>query len=237
MDGADPLLQQQIAYYRARAGEYDEWFYRQGRYDQGEELNRQWFADVSEAEQALADFAPTGRVLELACGTGLWTNQLVRSAGQVTAVDAAPEVLAINRARVDGASVRYQQADLFRWQPDERYDVVFFSFWLSHVPPERFAPFWRMVGQALAPGGRVFFMDSLYAQAGTARDQRLAGPEATTSLRRLNDGREYQIVKVFYQPEELAVRLRELGWHAAVHAARHGLLFYGHAALAPAPAR
>lgn len=30
------ILQEQIQYYRDRASEYDEWFFRQGRYDRGE---------------------------------------------------------------------------------------------------------------------------------------------------------------------------------------------------------
>ena len=47
------LLAEQIAYYRARATEYDEWFLRLGRYDRGEEQNRQWFAEVEQAREAL----------------------------------------------------------------------------------------------------------------------------------------------------------------------------------------
>jgi len=50
--------------------------------------------------RALGEFAPQGRVLELACGTGLWTGELVRYAERVVAVDAAPEVLEINRQRL-----------------------------------------------------------------------------------------------------------------------------------------
>lgn len=229
MAEAEGLLGEQIAYYRARAEEYDEWFLRRGRYDRGEELNRRWFADVAEAERALAAFRPAGRVLELACGTGLWTRHLAAHAASVTALDASAEVLAINRARVGEAPVRYQQADLFGWEPDGRYDVVFFSFWLSHVPPGRFAGFWELVRRCLAPGGRVFCMDSLYDQGSTAVDQRLEGPEATTVTRRLNDGREFRIVKVFYRPEELATRLGERGWQADIAAAANGLLFYGSA--------
>ena len=63
----------------------------------------------------------------------------------MTAVDASPEVLGINRARLREArreiSVRYVEADLFDWRPDAAYDAVFFEFWLSHVPPERFERF------------------------------------------------------------------------------------------------
>jgi demethylmenaquinone methyltransferase/2-methoxy-6-polyprenyl-1,4-benzoquinol methylase len=212
IDQPDAILAEQIAYYRERAGEYDEWFLRRGRYDQGPELNRQWFAEVAEVRQALERDAPYGRVLELACGTGWWTEQLARHATCITAVDASPEVVAINRRRVRSTAVSYEIADLFAWTPSAQYDLVFFGFWLSHVPAERFVAFWELVRGALAPGGRVFFIDSRYAQSSTARDQPLEGIDAVTLSRRLNDGREYRIVKVFYAPDELAHRLRGLGW-------------------------
>jgi SAM-dependent methyltransferase len=212
----DDLIAGQIEYYRARAGEYDDWFFRRGRYDRGPEATREWFAEVEEVRAALDAFGAAGRVLELAGGTGLWTQQLADHAGQLTVVDSSEEVLAINRERVGGDRARYLQADLFSWEPDQRYDVVFFAFWLSHVPPERFDSFWELVARCLRPGGRVFFVDSLYTEASTAGDHRLRGPEATQVLRRLNDGREFEIVKVFYRPEELRTRLTRLGWNLAV---------------------
>jgi trans-aconitate methyltransferase len=60
----------------------------------------------------------------------------------VTALDAAPEMLALARNRVADPRVKFVCADLFTWRPDRRYDVVFFGFWLSHVPLERFAALW-----------------------------------------------------------------------------------------------
>ncbi|MDI7276169.1 MAG: class I SAM-dependent methyltransferase [Anaerolineae bacterium] len=212
----DLLLQEQIAYYAARAAEYDEWFLRQGRYDRGPELNRRWFEEVAEVRKALAAFAPAGQVLELACGTGLWTERLLQHATSVTAVDAVPEVLALNRARLRSPRVRYVQADIFRWRPAERYDVVFFAFWLSHVPPERFVAFWELVDAALAPQGRVFFVDSRYEPTSAATDHRLGPRTGTTATRRLNDGRTFRIVKVFYDAAELSQRLEGLGWRLGV---------------------
>jgi demethylmenaquinone methyltransferase/2-methoxy-6-polyprenyl-1,4-benzoquinol methylase len=103
-------------------------------------------------------------------------------------------------------------------EPDALFDTVFSVFWLSHVPPQRFEDFWNVVRTALAPGGRVFFVDSLYSPQGTAVDQRLEGEQATTLTRRLNDGREFRIVKVYYQPIELEARLRRMGWDVAVSA-------------------
>jgi ubiquinone/menaquinone biosynthesis C-methylase UbiE len=115
---------------------------------------------VATVAAALDAFAPTGKVLELAGGTGWWTQQLAETADRLTVVDSSPEVLELNRERVGRPDVRYEVADLFEWRPDAAYDVVFFSFWLSHVPRTRFRDFWSLVRSCLAPSGRVFLIDN-----------------------------------------------------------------------------
>ncbi|HTA15522.1 MAG TPA: class I SAM-dependent methyltransferase [Solirubrobacteraceae bacterium] len=211
-DTIERLLSEQSHYYRERAGEYDDWWLRRGRYDHGPESNGRWFADAAEAQAVLDRFAPTGEVLELACGTGLWTERLVDHADRVTAVDGSAEMLELCRARVHGHNVRHIEADLFAWEPDRSYDVCFFSFWLSHVPEERFEAFWEKLKRALAPGGRVFFIDSSRHDLASAVDHELPDPDDPTMLRRLADGSEYRIVKRFYELEPLRRRLAELGW-------------------------
>jgi demethylmenaquinone methyltransferase/2-methoxy-6-polyprenyl-1,4-benzoquinol methylase len=171
---------------------------------------------VDQVAATLAGLGELGSVLELAAGTGQWTGRLLARATSVHCVDASPEVLELNRERVqpERRSVTYELADLFAWAPGRRYDTVFFGFWLSHVPAERFEPFWTMVEAALAPGGRVFFVDSLAHETSTARDHVLeAGGEVT---RRLNDGREFRIVKRFFEPAGLERRLADLGWDVSV---------------------
>ena len=74
----------------------------------------------------------------------------------------SPEVIAINRTRVDRPNVDYVVADLFAWTPPQRYDLVLMSFWLSHVPDARFDAFWAMVRSALAPGGYAYVIDSAH---------------------------------------------------------------------------
>ncbi len=214
---AEPLLREQLDYYRARAAEYDAWWERRGGYDHGAGWNARWRAEVRAARDALARFRPAGHVLELACGTGWWTAELVKHADRVTALDASPEVLALNRARVGTGRVRHVRAEIFGWRPDRRYDAVFFSFWLSHVPPERFTAFWDTVRAALRPGGRVFFLDSLGPETPADADGRpLPGAHGTVAVRRLADGRAFRIVKVFYDPAGLRERLRGLGWEVEV---------------------
>jgi SAM-dependent methyltransferase len=225
----DNLLRQQIDYYRARAHEYDEWFFRRGRYDRGPELNQRWFDQIEEVQRALDEFRPAGRVLELACGTGLWTQRLLDHAHCITAVDAAPEMLALNHQRVQSSRVRYVHADLFRWRPVEQYNVVFFSFWLSHVPPRRFKKFWELVRLSLEPDGRVFFLDSLHEPTSTAVDHDVPDPRDIIVSRRLNDGRTFQICKVFYQPDELSTMLDHIGWQTQVRRTTDYFL-YGQAA-------
>jgi SAM-dependent methyltransferase len=164
--------------------------------------------------ETLDALAPSGDVLEVACGPGLFTEWLATRARSLTAVDASAAMLARNREAVGDDRVTYVEADLFAWQPDRTYDTVFFGFWLSHVPRPALAPFFAMLGDALAPGGRVLFVDE---------DDRCAeradahGTDAVpTATRRLRDGRAFDIVKVFWTPTDLARTLADLGWETDV---------------------
>ncbi len=220
------LIEEQIEYYRVRAPEYDEWFERRGIYDLGDEWNRRWVDEVDEVERALAAQAPLGRVLELASGTGWWTQRLTRLSSEVTAVDASDETIAIARSRAPDA--RFVRANIFEWEPDQTYDFVFFSFWISHVPAERFEDFWKLLDRAVAPGGRVFFIDNLrttsqeLVRTFLQRDDREDGVVTRT----LNDGREFRAVKIYYDPDELTERVRALGWDSRLRATEN-FFYYG----------
>ncbi len=194
------LLDEQVGYYSALAGDY---------LDQGLDL-----PGGDEVAEALEAFRPAGSVLELACGPGTWTGQLLRHATDVTAVDASPEMLAIAAARIRDERVRFVQADLFTWVPDRRYDVVFVGFWLSHVPLERFDSFWSLVAEGLREDGRVFFADDAYRTP----DELVEGPSSSTIRRRLDDGTQYRLVKVPHTPPDLQERLGRIGWDIKVTA-------------------
>ncbi|MFE7561449.1 class I SAM-dependent methyltransferase [Kitasatospora sp. NPDC057500] len=205
----DRLLSEQRAYYRALAPDYPD--------------HLRDLPGGAELSEALDAFRPAGSVLELACGPGTWTPRLLRHAGDLTAVDASPEMLAIAASRVPaGAPVRFVEADLFGWEPDRRYDVVFMGCWLSHVPAGRFEAFWSLVAAALAPRGRVFLVDDRYRNP----EELVEGPASSTIERHTPDGTAYRIVKVPYEPAELEKRLRGLGWAITVTPTA-GPLFWG----------
>ena len=203
------LLESQRRFYDLRAPDYAEPTKLTDRKHRG-------LMPSAEVRALVDEFAPTGDVLELACGAGSFTRELLRHATTLTAIDGSTRMLELNREIVNDPSVEYHHVDLFDWWPDRTYDAVFFGFWLSHVPPTRFETFWTMVRACLRPGGRVAFVDE---------DPRARGHELVHSdgdvpiaVRTLADGTHYEIVKVFWDPIELEERLTELGWSPSVRA-------------------
>jgi ubiquinone/menaquinone biosynthesis C-methylase UbiE len=196
----DPILDEQLAYYRARAPEYDASVAGVTRL-------------VARATPLLQRMGPRQQVLELACGTGTWTHVLLTIGQEITAIDAAPEMLQIARQKLGATAVRYEQANLFHWEPRHVYDLVFCADWVSHVPPGRLDAFLEQVRRAVRPQGHLVIIDQY---APTAEDQRLATGDIYAT-RPLRDGRCFTIVKVFYDLMLLQDKLRNLGFAVAVH--------------------
>ena len=216
-EAGERAIADQIAYYRARAPEYDEEFAA---------------AHDPALVAALDDAAPRGRVLELACGTGAWTESLVtHPVESILAVDAAPEMLELHARRIHDPRVVRLQADLFRWKPPDRYDFVTFAFWLSHVPPARFEAFWRMVAGALDEGGRAFFVDQ--DDHGLEFENPSDDADYPTVERQLQSGAKMTAIKIYHRPAELQASLAALGWQSRVEAVPGGL-FWGVATPGPA---
>lgn len=205
-----------IAYYRARAAEYDQWWNRQGRYNRGADLNDRWFRERQQVYSAFDAIAFSGHVLELAPGTGTWTRRLAHMADSVTAIDASPEMLELNRANVAGDNIRRIVADLFEWSPDRIYDGVVFGFWISHVPAERLATFLQTVAGAVRAGGPIFFVDGLKEPSSTAADHVLPKETEQIMTRNLNDGRAFGIVKCFHDLRALMNICNDAGFQITV---------------------
>ncbi|HEY7091623.1 MAG TPA: methyltransferase domain-containing protein [Ktedonobacterales bacterium] len=200
----EPVLQEQARYYRERAAEYDATALGNDGADAhplGQEL-RAWPANI------MARLAPCEQALELACGTGIWTHPLLSVARRILAVDASPEMLALNRAKVADARVRYQLADLFVWEAEAPVDLAFAALWFSHVPSERLPPMLSALRRAVRPGGQLCIIDepdSSPVRPPTAEDPNL-------EMRELRDGRQFQIVKIYHSPQRLAALCEDAGF-------------------------
>ena len=198
-----------LAYYEARAPEYDDWYLRRGRYERGPVHDAAWNAELDMAGRWLDERPIAGEIVELAAGTGWW-SPLLASKGELSMYDAAAAPLEHARERLVAHHLRAHLHVRDAWaEPDRAVDAVFTGFWLSHVPRARLDEFLRLVRRWLKPGGTFAFIDSLLDPQSSAADH--PPPTDDTSVRRLDDGREFTIVKVYYEPDELEEALVRAG--------------------------
>jgi SAM-dependent methyltransferase len=197
-------------YYAARAAEYDDWYLRRGRYSHGQAADNEWAAELDQAETWLNGIPIDGDIVELAAGTGWWSPVLAAK-GTLTIYDANPEPLAIASERLAGLgrAARIEVRDAWA-APDRKVDALFMGFWLSHVPRERLAEFLAICRQWLKDGGTLAFIDSRLDPQSSATDH--ATPRDDLSTRKLNDGREFTIPKIYWQPDELVSALGRAGF-------------------------
>ena len=204
MDPDRDLIDEQIAYYRARAGEYDATL--DCRRATRSRPMRTASAPRSEPSRRAAG------CWRLAAGTGQWTGLLAEFADELLVTDASPEMLELNRARVgERSNVRYHLADALSLSAARRYDVVFFGFW-GDLPGSWHPP--------VASSSSTRPSTTLWEEAWIDR-------EAGIVSRPLTDGSVHRAVKVLWRPDDLANRLGELGWDASVQGS--GPFYWGSA--------
>ena len=199
-----------VDYYEARAPEYDDWYLRRGRYARGAIDDAVWNAELDAAGRWLDGLPWSGEIVELAAGTGWW-SPLLASRGELSLYDTSAAALDKARERLVAHGLRAHLHVRDAWDaPDRDVDGLFMGFWLSHVPRARLAEFLDVCRSWLKPGGRMAFIDSLPDGASGAVDHPTPGDDQ--AVRRLDDGREFTIVKVFYSPEELRAALGAAGF-------------------------
>lgn len=200
-------------YYEARAPEYDDWYLRRGRYERGAIHDAAWNAELDAAGRWLDGLSWSGEIVELAAGTGWW-SPLLASRGELSLYDMSPAALDRARERLLAHGLRAHLHVRDAWDgPDRQVDGLFMGFWLSHVPRERLGDFLALCRRWLKPGGRLAFIDSLADPASGASDH--PTPADDLAVRRLDDGRQFTIVKVFYTPAELGAAMTDAGFDAA----------------------
>jgi trans-aconitate methyltransferase len=177
-------IDSQIAYYDARAAEYESSVnYKSGR-----------FIDPNADAEALAWLQKIVRglpfvatTLELGCGTGIWTRELLRTTRQLHALDSSSQMLELNR-RACGDAVAYERANIFAWEPAQQFDRIVAGFVLSHVPDDLLEDFVDRLQRWNSIQGEVVLIDEAVPADGES-----SGSEA---IRELADGTRHAIVKV-----------------------------------------
>jgi len=182
-------------YYRARAGEYEQIYYR----DMPE--RRREIDDEAERLKTLVN----GRaVLELACGTGYWTHVMATTAREITALDLSGEMLTEARKKEYDTPVRFLKADMFSYDADRLYDIVAVGFWFSHHPRQAYEDYFDVLRRFLASKGAIWMIDNNPPAEGHDLDSVCTDEHGNNFKRRyLDDGTEFVILKNYFSEEDL----------------------------------
>ena len=183
-----------IDYYSKRAQEYERIYQKPER-----QADLGWLREILRRELA------GHRVLELACGTGYWTETLAGTAASVHATDASHEVLEVARSKhLDPAKVTFALGDAYHPLPaTPPFSAGFAGFWWSHVPQHQLPAFLDHFHAALAPGSRVVFADNRFVPGSSTPLARHDDKGNTYQLRALADGSRHEVLKNFPTPGEL----------------------------------
>ncbi|NPE07258.1 MAG: class I SAM-dependent methyltransferase [Asgard group archaeon] len=186
-----------IEYYRRRAPEYEAIY---GRLDSEIQKENQETAEI------LKQYFIGRKVLEVACGTGYWTQLLAKTAMDITATDINKEVLDIAKQKKYKCPVSFQIMDAYQLAfEDNRFNAGLANFWFSHIPKNKINHFLSEFHRVLRPGSRVFFTDNHHKHLSDSLGPIKTKKEDknTYKLRLLRDDSEYLVIKNYYTMKEL----------------------------------
>lgn len=194
-------------YYDKRAGEYDRVYEKPERQD-----------DIATLRGMIGHSLANRRVLELAAGTGFWTQHYADGALAVTATDINESTLAVARQRrLWPDHVHFEQADAFDpARIDGEFDAVFAGFLWSHVPLDRLDDLLARIVERVGPAALVLLADNTYVHGSNHPIERTDAAGNTFQRRTLSDGTEWEVLKNFPERDELERRLASYGDHVEV---------------------
>lgn len=196
MSHASPEMQ---AYYAARAPYYDAVYLKPERRE-----------DIAFLSQHVPARLRGRTVLEVACGTGYWTQHIAGAVKSLHATDGTAEPLEFAKLRPGTTATKFSQADAYQLPAElGEFDGALAALWFSHVPINARAPFFRSLHARLAPGARVIFFDNSEVQC---IDFPIAERDAdgnTYQNRKLNDGSMHRVLKNFPSEAELVKLVSE----------------------------
>ena len=198
-------------YYAARANEYDQIYLKPERQ-----------ADLRKIEQWLPEVLSGRTVLEVACGTGYWTQFIAISSASVVAVDSSLETLRVARTRVPQDKVHLLAGDAYSLPvPSATFDAGFAGFWWSHIPRSRINEFLRGFHAALAPGSKVVLLDNRFVPGSSTSISETDAEGNTYQSRPLSNGSVHSVLKNFPSHEELLSSVAGLAQEVRYHEWRY----------------
>lgn len=198
MSTREPQMQ---AYYATRAPEYDAIYLKPERQE-----------DLRCIEEWLPPLFTDSRVLEVACGTGYWTQFIAPACRHIMGIDASQETMNIAKTRVSESKATFLVGDAYSLSPDlGTFNAAFAGFWFSHIPRARRREFLYGLNVSLDPGARVVMLDNRYVAGSSSAITETDAEGNTYQDRKLNDGTIHRVLKNFPCQTELESSINELG--------------------------
>ena len=196
-----------IEYYKERAKEYEKIYEKPERQ---EELDR--------ATKILQEIFFDKEVLELACGTGYWTERIAMTARSILATDINEAVIDIARQKIfSKASVNFQVQDIFNLIPEFKYGSLFAGFIWSHIRLQDLDNFLSVVHNCVNPGGTIVFMDNNFVADSSRPITETDKQNNTYQARKLENGKDYLVLKNFPTKADIRGKLgdkaRDITFH------------------------
>ena len=185
-----------LKYYRNRAPEYEQIYYRDAPQRQ---------AELAAEGDRLQQLTTGKTVLDLACGTGYWLQRMSQTAAGIVAADISPEMIREARRKSYGCPVDFVRADLNQVPLAGRgFDVVALGFWFSHHPLQDYDRLFDIIEELSAPHGVIWMIDNNPPAEGLSHNS--VGTDAHGNnliKRRLDSGPEYLIIKNYFDEPQL----------------------------------
>jgi SAM-dependent methyltransferase len=192
------------SYYAARAAEYDRIYLKPERQN-----------DLRAIEHWLPPKFAGARVIEVACGTGYWTQFIAPVASRVVAVDTSAETINIAQTRVPAGKVDFLVGDAYALPPHVgQFDAAFAGFWFSHIPKSSRRGFLFGLAARLEPGAKVVFLDNRYIEGSSSPVVARDSEGNTFQTRQLDDGSTHKVLKNFPSEVELLELVAGIGERA-----------------------
>ena len=199
-------------YYAKRASEYERIYDKAGRQDELEWMRGRIPALFGERT-----------VLEVACGTGYWTQFIAKAANKVYACDINDSVLEIAREKpIPRDKVEFFKADAVTLEGvPAGCDAAFAGFWWSHVKKSGIEHFVANLATRLEPGSLVGILENLYVEGSSTAISRRDAEGNTYQKRKVLTGEEYEVLKNFPTAEELRAAVAPIARAAHLESLHH----------------
>jgi SAM-dependent methyltransferase len=193
-------------YYQQRAAEYESIYHKPERQQ-----------DIAAATAILQRVLNSRQVLEIACGTGFWTEKIAEVATAVHATDINQPVIDIAKQKhYAKANVSFELADFFKYRPTQLYDSLFGGFIWSHILLQEIECFLATIHRYVVPGGTVIFIDNNYVTGSNLPITHTDAQGNTYQSRQLRNGSMHMVIKNFPAEEYLRSKLEGVASEVSV---------------------